>query len=158
YSCDSAYVGVMDEPAFQSAAECLQKLRAAFGGRLLTLIGDHELGKMMLGQKEGGLRLASYIRATSELALEPFWQMRVGNYVLIGVTSTLLALELYESEALPEEFVEWRRLREQHVDAVCHAFDTIHDGQRILLFCHDPSALPFLWREGSVRARLRQIE
>ena len=158
YSCDSAYVGVMDEPAFQSAAECLQKLRAAFGGRLLTVVGDHELGKMMLGQKEGGLRLASYARATGELALEPFWQTRVGKYVFLGVTSTLLALALFESEALPEELPEWRRLREQHLEAVRRAFDSIRDGERILLFCHDPSALPFLLREESVRTKLRQIE
>jgi hypothetical protein len=158
YSCDSAHVGVMDEPAFQSAAECLHKLRAAFAGRLLTVIGDHELGKMMLGQKEGGLRLASYARAAGELALEPFWQTRVGNYVLLGVTSTLLALPLYEAEALPQEVAEWRLLREQHLDAVRRAFDAVRDGERILLFCHDPSALPFLRREESVRARLGHIE
>jgi hypothetical protein len=158
YSCDSAYVGVMDEPAFQSAAECLQKLRAAFGGRLLTVIGDHELGKMMLGQKAGGLRLTSYARATRELALEPFWQTRAGNYVFIGVTSTLLALALYELEALPEEMGEWRRLREQHLEEVRRAFDAVRAGERILLFCHDPSALPFLWREEGVRSKLRQVE
>jgi hypothetical protein len=27
-----------------------------------------------------------------------------------------------------------------------------------LLFCHDPTALPFLWREEAVRRRLPQIE
>jgi len=27
-----------------------------------------------------------------------------------------------------------------------------------LLFCHDPTALPFLWREQSVRQKLPQIE
>lgn len=158
YSCDSAFVGVMDEPAFQSTAECLRKLRDAFGGRLLMVIGDHELGKMMLGRKEGGPRLASYSRATSELALEPFWQTRVGNYVFLGVTSTLLALALFESELLPEELAEWRRLREQHLEAVRSAFAAVREGERILLFCHDPSALPFLWREESVRAKLRQVE
>ena len=158
YSCDSAYVGVMDEPAFQSAAECLRKLRAAFDGRLRTTIGDHELGKMMLGQKEGGLRLASYSRATSELALEPFWQTRVGNYLFLGVTSTLLALALYEKETLPDELAEWRRLREQHLDDVRRAFAAVREGERILLFCHDPSALPFLWREPSVRSKLGQVE
>jgi len=158
YSCDSAYVGVMDEPAFQSAAECLRKLRAAFGGRLLTVIGDHELGKMMLGQKEGGLRLVSFSRVTSELALEPFWQTRVGNYVFLGVTSTLLALELFEPEALPEELGQWRRLREHHLEEVRRAFAAVRDSERILLFCHDPSALSFLWREEGVRSKLRQVE
>jgi len=75
-----------------------------------------------------------------------------------SATSTLLALALFESEALPEELPEWRRLREQHLESVRRAFDSIRDGERILLFCHDPSALPFLWREESVRARLRQVE
>jgi hypothetical protein len=28
----------------------------------------------------------------------------------------------------------------------------------VLLFCHDPTALPFLWREESVRRRLPQVE
>lgn len=158
YSCDSAYVGVSDEPAFESAAECLGKLRAAFDGRLWTVIGDHELGKMMLGQREGGLRLASYSRATRDLALEPFWQTRVGRYVLLGVTSTLLALALFDLEILPEELGEWRRLGEQHLEEVRRAFDAIGEGERILLFCHDPSALPFLWREERVRAKLQQVE
>src|SRR5207253_7886503 len=30
--------------------------------------------------------------------------------------------------------------------------------QRILLFCHDPTALPFLWHEAPVRGKLPQIE
>src|SRR5438046_9839871 len=37
-------------------------------------------------------------------------------------------------------------------------FGSIRPGQRILLFCHDPTALPFLWREEAVRSRLTQIE
>jgi hypothetical protein len=28
----------------------------------------------------------------------------------------------------------------------------------MLLFCHDPTALPYLWRESSVRRKLDQIE
>jgi hypothetical protein len=27
-----------------------------------------------------------------------------------------------------------------------------------LIFCHDPTALPFLWREEAIRSRLPQIE
>lgn len=34
----------------------------------------------------------------------------------------------------------------------------LESSQRVLLFCHDPSALPFLWRDDVVRARLGQIE
>ena len=158
YSCDSAYLGVMDEPAFQSATECLGKLRGAFGENLLATIGDHELGKMMLGETEGGLRLDSYRRATGALALEPFWQRRIGRYVLIGVTSSLLALPLYEAEALPDEWAEWCRLREQHFSEVRRAFTDLEPSQRVLLFCHDPSALPFLRQDEAIRARFPQLE
>jgi len=28
----------------------------------------------------------------------------------------------------------------------------------VILFCHDPSALPFLWREPDVRAKLHQVD
>src|SRR5262249_45702880 len=30
--------------------------------------------------------------------------------------------------------------------------------QRVILFCHDPTALPFLWSEDSIRGRLPQID
>src|SRR5262245_31287515 len=63
YSCDSAYVGVSDPAALQSAEECLGKLRATFGTRFHGTIGDHEIGKKTLGADAGGLRLASYERA-----------------------------------------------------------------------------------------------
>jgi hypothetical protein len=46
YSCDSGFVGVCDEAVFQSAQECLGKLRARFGDRAHFTIGDHEIGKL----------------------------------------------------------------------------------------------------------------
>ena len=158
YSCDSAFLGVSDEAAFQSAEECLRKLRGGFGEKLLATIGDHELGKMMLGAAEGGLRLASHARATGPLGLEPFWQRRVGRSVLIGVTSSLLALPLYEGEALPEEWPQWCRLREEHFSQVRDAFSNLDPSERVLLFCHDPSALPFLLEDAAIRERLPRIE
>ena len=158
YSCDSAFLGVSDDAAFESAVECMRKLRSAFGEKLLATIGDHELGKMMLGAAEGGLRLASYVRATGALALEPFWQRRIGRCALIGVTSSLLALPLYEEEALSDEWPEWGRLREQHMAQVRDAFAQLKPSERVLLFCHDPSALPFLLEDDAIRGRLPQIE
>ncbi len=158
YSCDSAYVGVCDDAAFQSAAECLQKLRAAFGERLHTVIGDHELGKKMLAADVGGLRLSSYERCVNGLDLKPFWQVAIGDYALIGVTSTLVALPVYAREGLPAESSAWERLRSDHLAEVRAAFNALKPSQRILLFCHDPTALPFLWREDSVRRKLPQIE
>ena len=38
------------------------------------------------------------------------------------------------------------------------AFAALPTGQRVLIFCHDPTALPFLWREEAIRSRLPQIE
>ena len=38
------------------------------------------------------------------------------------------------------------------------AFAALKPEQRVLLFCHDPSALPFLWRDDVVRRKLPQLE
>ena len=158
YSCDSAYVGISDDAAFQSAQLCLNKLRGQFGDRFQATIGDHEMGKMMMGASEGGLRLRSYQRALEELHLQPYWQLEFGSYLLVGVTSTLIAFELFEDEARPEERPAWRELRRQHLEALRQTLSGLRPGQRVLLFCHDPSALPFLWREDFVRAKLDHIE
>ena len=158
YSCDSAGIGVADGPSCDSARECLGKLRAAFGARFRAVIGDHELGKMMMSSGRGGLRLESFERSREELHLDPFWRVDVGRYVLMGVTSTLLALPIYETEALPHERSRWRELRERHVVEIHAAFGSLAPEERVLLFCHDPSALPFLWREEVVRAKLAQVE
>src|SRR4051795_12430231 len=42
YCCDTAFVGVSDDAACQSARECLGKLRAAFGAKVQANFGDHE--------------------------------------------------------------------------------------------------------------------
>lgn len=158
YSCDSAFVGVSDEAAFASAAECLGKLRARFGPRLHATLGDHELGKIGLGTRLGGPRLASLARAQGELGVPAFWRLTVGRYVLLGVTSTLIALPVYAPELLPEERPEWDRRRAEHLAEVRRAFASLRPEERVLLFCHDPSALPFLGQEEEVRHRLGQIE
>ena len=158
YACDTAYVGVMDEAAFQSASECLGKLRGAFPGRFQGTFGDHEIGKKMLAADVGGLRLASFSRAQTELGLEPFWQMRFGRMVLIGMTSTLAAMPVYQAESLPDESAEWRRLAALHLAEIDRAFAALNDTDRVILFCHDPTALPFLGRLPAVRQHFPQIE
>jgi len=158
YSCDSAGIGLADDAALQSAGECLGQLRQVFGERFRAVIGDHEIGKMMLAAPVGGLRLASYRRAQTELKLEPLWRHEIGDRVLIGITSTLVALPVYAAEALPEELPEWERLRAQHLQGIREHFRSLRPDQRVLLFCHDPSALPFLWRDEVIHARLAQIE
>lgn len=157
YSCDLAAIGLADDDALASAQACLHKLRGAFGERLQLTLGDHELGKKMLGADTGGLRLASYERATRDLGVPPVWRRDLGSHVLLGLTSTLWALPIFEGEALPEERAAWRELAEAHREAVRAEFARLQPGQRVLLFCHDPSALPFLGRDEIVRARLGQI-
>jgi len=158
YSCDSGFVGVSDPAAFQSTQECLAKLRAKFGDRAWFTFGDHELGKPTLFGDTGQMRLASWHRATEQLDLRGFWQLKIGRFSLFGVASPLIALPANQTDTLPEECPEWQRLRETHLAEIRFAFEALQPDQRVLLFCHDPTALPFLWREESVRRRLPQIE
>jgi len=158
YSCNSAFVGLSDNAAFQSASECLQKLRQTFGDRLYANFGDHELGKISFVGGRGGMRLTSWRRALEELRLCPFWQFNIGNYVLLGLVSSLIALPVFEPDCLLEERAEWERLRKEHFNQVRNAFSALQSKQRVLLFCHDPTALPFLWQDEAIRARLPQIE
>ncbi|HUR46360.1 MAG TPA: hypothetical protein VMZ27_10840, partial [Candidatus Saccharimonadales bacterium] len=158
YSCDSAFIGVSDDAACASAMECLGKLRQSFGPRFQAIYGDHEIGKQMMGARSGGLRLASYERAKLELRLEPVWRVELGRYVLIGVVSSLLALPVYEPETLEHERAGWRELRNAHLEKIREIFNEVKPGQKILLFCHDPSALPFLRLESAVQKKLYQLE
>jgi Calcineurin-like phosphoesterase len=158
YSCDSGFVGVSDPATFQSVQECVGKLRAKFGERIQFTLGDHELGKLTLFGGHGGMRLASWTAATGQLGLPGFWKLAVENYLLLGVSSSLIALPAHQADALPAEWPEWLKLREAHLAEIRAAFAALQPQQRVILFCHDPTALPFLWREAAVRQRLPQIE
>ncbi len=158
YSCNSAFVGVSDTAACESARECLAKLRNKFGNRFHACFGDHELGKFSLLGRRGGMRLESWRRARQDLGLKPFWQAVIGQYVLMGVTSTLIELPMLISEMLPAERAEWEQLRSAHLREIRSAFAALPANARVLLFCHDPTALWFLWQEEVVRTRLGQIE
>jgi len=158
FPCGSAWLGLSDDATFESAQLCLGRLRDKFGERLRLTMGDHELGKLNLMGDRGGLRLKSWGRAVGDLGLAPFWTLELGRYVAVGVTSTLVALPVFGREILAEERDEWTRLREQHLAEIRNAFAGLRPEQRVLLFCHDPTALPFLWRENVVREKLEQIE
>ncbi len=158
FSCDSAYIGVADEACFESASLCLAKLRARRSNDFAATLGDHEIGKMMLAAKAGGLRLASFHRAVHELQIEPFWRRTFGQYVLLGIASSLAAFPVYEAEALSAEVPAWYELRARQLEEIRRAFDALLPNQRVMLFCHDPTALPFLWQEKSVREKLPQVE
>ena len=158
YSCDSAFVGVTDNAACQSVREGLGKLRQKFGARLHANFGDHELGKISFFGGQGGMRLSSFHRAQTDLGLQPFWQFDLGRYVLIGLVSSLVALPVFEPDTLVVERADWAQLRAAHLDMLRHAFTDLRPEQKILLFCHDPTALPFLWAEKDIRERIGQIE
>jgi hypothetical protein len=158
YSCDSAFVGVSDPAAFSSARDCLERLRGRFADRLRPVMGDHELGKKSLFGGLGGLRLASWHSAVRELAIPPCWTVELGRHTLLGIASSLVALPIYEPEALPEERAAWRDLRAHHLRAISEVFGALAFGQRVILFCHDPTALPFLAREALSASQLAQIE
>src|SRR5262245_37859200 len=91
HTCDTVSVGLSDDATCQSGRECLGKLRKKFGSALRPTIGDHDLGKLSFIGGKGGMRLASLRRAQQELGLDPFWRMELGRFVLIGVTSSLIA-------------------------------------------------------------------
>jgi hypothetical protein len=158
YSCNVAAVGLSDDAAMESARACLDSLRARFGGKLLANLGDHELGKLRLLGTRGGLRLKSWRRCVEELGLQPFWRLELGDLVLFNCVSTLVALPLFEADLLPAEKSAWEQLRERHLAELRAAFSALRPGQRVLFFCHDPTALPFLWRDHVMREHLPRIE
>lgn len=158
YNCDTKFLGVSNDDSCQSARECLGKLRAKFAPNFRAIFGDHELGKLSLIGASGGMRFASFLRAQKDLGLEPLWQVELGRYVFIGVTSTLIALPLFKPDMLPEESQLWKDAAAVQLEGIRRMFSALKPDQRVILFCHDPSALPFLWREDAVREKLDQVE
>ena len=158
FTVDSAFVGVSDDAAFDSSATALAQLRGAYGDRLLATMGDHDLGKQSLFGGVGGPRLASWDRCENELGLRPFWRHEVGQYVLLGLTSTIISLPIFRPELQPLEVARWEELRRAQWLQVRTAFASLAPNQRVLLFIHDPTALPFLWRDEAIRSGLRQVE
>jgi hypothetical protein len=158
YSCNTAAFGLCDDAAMESAQECVGKLRQKFGARLRLNFGDHELGKLRLMGTRGGLRWKSWERSVAELGVSPFWKLELGNYVLFNCASTLVALPVFAADMLPEERATWEKMRADHLAELRAAFAAVQPGQRILFFCHDPTALPFLGRDEVIRARLGQID
>ena len=158
YSCDSVFTGLSDDCAFESAQIALGKLRQKYGENFHANFGDHELGKLSVVGHRGGMRIASWHRAVNDLDLKPFWTRSFGAYTLMGIVSSLVALPVFEADVLPAERAEWESLRADHLAAIRDAFGGLPPGRKVILFCHDPTALPFLWREPAVRSHVDQIE
>jgi hypothetical protein len=157
YSCDCASVGLSDDVTLQSVQECLGKLRAKYSKELRLVIGDHELGKVSFIGSRGGMRIESW-RRLEKVGLQPFWRFDIGNYTLFGIASSLVALPIFEPDTLPYERIEWERLRGQHMEQIRDAFASLKAEQRVILFAHDPTALPFLYDDEVIRGKVPQIE
>lgn len=158
YSCDSAFVGISDDAALASAQECLGRLRDAFGERLLLTMGDHELGKMSLFGGVGGPRWPSWQRCLGTLGMDPLWVRDVGTHVLVGIASSVVALPAFHRELLDHERPHWDELRASYLARLREVFRSIPASRRILLFCHDPTALGYLAEIEEVRDKLGQLE
>ena len=81
----------------------------------------------------------------------------MGRFVLLGVASTPIALPVFLPEMLPTEVEEWRRIATVLRERIRDAFAGLGPNQRVVLFVHDPSALPFLGEIPEVRCRLDRI-
>jgi hypothetical protein len=158
YTCDTGFIGAADDAACASIRECLGKLRARFGDGFQATLGDHEIGKRTMVGHVGYMSLTSYARATGELGIPAFWRRDLGRWTLFGVCSTLVGLPHFEPDALPGELPRWRELREEHLAEIRAALQNLPADRRLLLFCHDPTALPSLAQEPAVRARFAQLE
>lgn len=158
FTVDSAFIGVSDDAALESARLALDRLRQAYGPRLLATIGDHELGKQSLFGGVGGLRLESWHRCQRELGMESVWRRDFGPWVLIGIASSPVALPVFEPELLPGERSGWKEVQTQMWTRLRETFAGVERRQRIILFVHDPSALPYLGRDDTVARCLPQIE
>jgi hypothetical protein len=102
--------------------------------------------------------LESWRCVREDLELPGLWKLEIGRYVLLGIVSSLVALPVYAPDALQNELSEWKKLRAAHMSEIKTSFQQMQPQQKMLLFCHDPTALPFLLQEESVQTRMRQIE
>ena len=158
YCCDSGFIGVADDPSMSSAQACLGKLQHAFGDKFIGMIGDHDLGKKSMFGGFGGMRLKSWERCTGSLGLKAFFRLDIEQHVLVGMNSTLIGLPEFVPDCPTEEYETWNALREKHLDTLRDAFESIGGKQRIILFLHDPTAIPYLANIPWVRSKLCQID
>lgn len=155
---DTAFIGVSDDAASQSVVECLELLRSSYGERMHLCIGDHEIGKKSLFGGAGGPRLKSLSRAIEVHGFQKSWRRDIGVYSLVGVASTLAAWPVFAGEALEEEAEAWGEIAAGYTMEIADLFGGIDRDRKILLFCHDPSALMFLANVPEVCVRMENIE
>lgn len=155
---DLGGVGLSHRATLDSARIVVETLRQRFPNRSRFVFGDHDLGKYSTLLRTGGIRLHSLEVGERQLQIPSFWHERDGAFHLIGINSSLFTLDLFLPEALAEEVPEWKRRRAEHLAQVDEAFGALPPGARVVLFCHDPSALTVLAQRPAVQRRIPQIE
>lgn len=156
YAGDHSGTGLSDDHTYESVNHVVSLIREIFPQRSRFNFGDHDIGKYNTVRRQGGIRLKSLERGL-QLGLESFWEEARGTLTLMGVNSSLLTLELYLPEALPEEVEAWSAQREAHIGEIVERFAALPREHRVVLFCHDPSALGLLSGLPEVQQRIPQI-
>lgn len=146
YSCDSAFIGLEDPASRASARECLEVVTSTPARGYLAIAGDHEYGKPILDGSRGGIRWASFEVTHRELGIPMHFHARAGIYHLVGISSSLLTFTLHEKEARPEDSIRFREAGRNQADWLEALCQSLQPEDRILLFCHDPTALAYLGR------------
>lgn len=158
YCCDSAFIGVADDPSMTSAKQCVGKLRDAFGDRFIGIIGDHDIGKKSMFGGFGGMHLKSWDRCLGELNLNAFFQVEFGRHVLIGLNSTLIGLPSNLADCSPADLSAWELKRNAHLETLRVTLGKLRKDQRLLFFMHDPSALPHLAKLDWVKEHFPRLD
>lgn len=158
YGGDAEGIGLSHEGTYESAAGVITLMREIFPDRCHFIFGDHDIGKYSTVMRQGGIRLASLDLGERQLGIRSFWHEHIDEFHLIGINSSLFTLEHFLPEALIEEIPEWRRRREAHEERVTEAFAALDPDARVILFCHDPSALGALIHNPVINEKKKQIE
>lgn len=158
YGGDAEGVGLSHDTTYESAAGVITLMREIFPDRCHFIFGDHDIGKYSTNMRQGGIRLASLDVGEQLLGIRSFWHEQVEDFQLVGVNSSLITLDHFLPEALTEEIPEWKRRRDEHERLVTETFAALPDDARVILFCHDPSALGLLINQPVINDKKRHIE
>ena len=156
FSCDSANIGASYPPVKESITDAIYFIQERFKDNFLPIHGDHDIGKMSLFGGNGGLRLESWQFLQEKLNFRPVWHRQIGSWRLIGICSTLLMLPILKKEILSGELSRWEKLRTNYLRELnTHLLMTTSE-DKIILFCHDPTALPYLAELPSIQHLLNR--
>lgn len=156
-SMDTAFIGIADPLTLESAQEFMSLVQSHIDAPTKWVVGDHELGKTSMIGKKGGPRYKSVENWTEELNKPLGWSDHWHHWKLISVCSTLVGMPVFEAEILPTEKSLWVDAHENHIQWIKKTFGQIQKHERAILFCHDPSALGFMYGIPEVREKLDQI-